>query len=270
MLFAINYSTQAAELLDAGAIQVDRYKVTEWPEMIAAASRQRPVYVHFPLMAGRGDIERTGWQKIADTLAVTGTPYVNMHLAPRASDFADMPLETTSPARTRELLHAMQRDINRLAARFGREKVILENANWDPNYEIPRPVIEPDSIARIVNDTGCLLLLDLAHARMAAAYLAQSVRDYISRLPLNRLAELHIAGTLYDASEARLVDHFPMTEDDWSLAEWALDCIRRGDWQRPWLVALEYGGTGPSFAWRSRADVIAADAPRLYDLVTRA
>lgn len=266
MKLAVNYSPQAAELLDAGKIAFDLYKCPDWPDMIETARAQRPVYVHFPLMAGRGNIEQVGWDTIGHLLADTGTLFVNTHLAPRAADFRLSP-DSTDPAGADELIRAMLADITPLARRFGRERVILENANWDPGYDIPRLVLDADTICRIVVDSGCGFLLDLAHARMAAAYLGLDAREYIAGLPVDRLRELHITGTRYDEDEARLVDHFPMTAPDWELAAWAFERIHRGEWRKPDIVALEYGGTGPAFAWRSEADVLAADVPRLRELV---
>lgn len=266
MQLAVNYSPQAAELLDAGRIRFDLYKCPDWPDMIETARAQRPVYVHFPLMAGRGNVEKVGWQKITDLLTTTGTPFVNTHLAPRASDFA-MALDSDDPARARELLAAMRLDIDRLARRFGRDRIILENANWDPGYDIPHLVLDPELITRAVVESGSGFLLDLAHARMAAVHLGFDPPEYVARLPVSRLRELHVAGTRFDEAEARLVDHFPMTAPDWALAEWVFERIHRGDWPQPRIVALEYGGVGPAFGWRSEADVLAADVPRLYDLV---
>lgn len=266
MKLAINYSPQAATLLGQSEIEFDLYKCTHWPEMIEEAQKQRPAYTHFPLLAGRDDIDTLGWLTIDHALEITGTPYINTHLAPRASDFS-VALDSTDQTEGERLYEAMIRDIVRLAERYGAEKVILENANWDPNYEVPQLVLNPDMITRVVEEIGCGLLLDLAHAHMSAAYLGVDTRDYISRLPVHRLRELHVTGTAYVEAEGRLVDHYPMTETDWSLAEWALGRIQTGDWALPWVVSLEYGGTGEHFAWRSRADVIARDLPRLHGLV---
>ncbi len=266
MKLAVNFSPQAAELLDQGQIEFDLYKCTQWPEMIAEAHKQRPAYAHFPLLAGRDDIDALGWETIDHTLQLTGTPYINTHLAPRASDFG-VALDSTHPAEGEQLFDAMTRDIIRMAERYGADKIILENANWDPNYEVPQLVLAADMITRVVEETGCGLLLDLAHAHMSATRLGLDTRTYISRLPVDRLRELHITGTAYVETEGRLVDHYPMTESDWSLAEWALTHIHRGDWASPWVVSLEYGGTGAHFAWRSRAEVIARDLPRLRGLV---
>jgi len=266
---AVNYSPQAAQLLDDGRIEFDLYKSTDWPDMVETARQQRPVYVHFPLLAGRANIGTVGWQRIVGFLDQTATRYVNTHLAPCAADFDGLTLDSRDSSYADLLADAMYRDIVLLVNRFGADRVILELACWDPDppWQIPRLVLEPELITRMVEQTGCGFLLDVAHARLNAMCLGMDEREYLSRLPVNRIRELHVTGVAYDAEKGRCRDHFAMSADDWRLAEWALAQIRRGQWARPWAVALEYGGTGPHFAYRSRADVLAADVPRLYDLV---
>jgi uncharacterized protein (UPF0276 family) len=267
MQIAVNYSPQAAALLTAGAVRFGLYKCPDWPDMVAQAQMQLPAYVHFPLMAGRNNFDAVGLPHIEALLAGSLTPFINTHLAPKASDFAGMPLTGCSPVQADVLMQAMREDVARLVALFGAERVILENANWDPNYEIPDAVLAPERITQIVDESGCGLLLDIAHAHMAAVHRGEDTRAYIERMPLHALRELHIAGTRYDEAEQRWVDHFPMTDADWSLTEWALAHIHAGDWSQPRIVALEYGGVGPGFGWRSEADVLARDVPRLWALV---
>lgn len=267
MKLAVNYSPEAAHLLDQHQIKIDVYKCPDWPDLIATAQEQRPAYVHFPMLAGRNDIEKTGWNKIDALLDQTITPYVNTHLAPRTSDFAGLALDSTDTADAKMLMTAMKRDIQPLIERFGRERVIAENAMWDTTWEIPRPVLEPEIITQMVHDTGVGFLLDLAHARVTALHLGIDVHDYVARLPLEHLRELHITGTRYERDHDRWSDHFPMTEPDWALAEWAMEQIHMGRWPEPWIVSLEYGGVGPAFEWRSKADVIIRDVPHLAALV---
>ncbi len=263
MYFALNYSPQAAALLAAGEIEVDLYKAADWPSMIADARAQRPVYVHFPLLAGRGLPDAARFAEIEAMWASTDTPHLNTHLAPHAGDMG-LALDTTSPADAARLFDAMLRDIWPLVARYGRQQVVLENAIWDPVYAIPRPVLEPEMISRAVYETGCGFLLDTAHAAASARYLGVDERAYISRLPVDHLRELHITGLRYQ--DGRWHDHYALTPDDWALTEWAFDSIRAGDWAAPWGVAFEYGGSGPHFSYRSDAAVIAEQSPRLYDL----
>lgn len=268
MRFALNFSPEAARLLEAGAIEVDVYKCPPWPDMLADARQQRPAYVHFPLMAGHADsIDKVGVENIEQIMRETGTQLVNIHLAPRATDY-DIPLETRDPFHAEMLAEAMLRDLKRLADHFGAEQVIAENVPWDPSpkYAIPYPVIEPEFVSRIVETSGCGFLLDIAHARIAALHLGMDAREYISRLPVKRIRELHVTGLEYDPENQLWRDHFPMTSADWDITEWAFQRIYSGEWGQPWAAALEYGGTGAQFAWRSKAEVIAQEAPRFYAL----
>ncbi len=266
MKLAINYSPQTADLLASKHVEFDLYKTTEWPEMIAAAEVQRPAYVHFPLMAGRHNIGEVGAARIKELLDTTATPYVNTHLAPHAKDF-DMVFTSTDEHYIEPLVESMMHDVRAMIDLFGRENVILENANYDPNYQVPTLVIQPEVISRVVAESGCGLLLDLAHARMSAVYLGIDMQEYISRLPVHTLRELHVAGTRYVAEQQRLVDHYPMTDADWSITEWALDNIHSGAWPEPKIVGLEYGGTGGFFGNNSDVNVLARDIPRLREWV---
>lgn len=263
MKFALNYSPQAAALLAAGAIEIDLYKVADWPAMITEAQAQRPVYVHFPLLAGRGLPDDARLAEIEAMWAATDTPHLNTHLAPHA-DQMGVKLETTSAADTICLIDAMLRDIWPLVERYGSSRVVLENAIWDPSYAIPRPVLEPAVIRRVVYETGCGFLLDIAHAVASARYLGIGERDYISALPVDRLRELHVNGVRF--LDGRWHDHYPLTRDDWALTEWVFANIRASVWPAPWGVAFEYGGSGAAFVHRSDPAVIAEQTPRLYAL----
>lgn len=264
MKFALNYSPQAAALLDKGRIQIDLYKCPDWPDLIAEAEKQRPVYVHFPLIAGRANTEKVGWSNIDHLLNTTDTFYINTHLAPNGNDLG-IPLDTRDPAHCEQLIEIMLRDIEPLVKRYGKEKIILENAIWDVEWGIARPLLEPGLIRTMVEETGCGFLMDTAHAIASARYFGVDERDYILRLPVHQLRELHITGLKYEDSGV-WVDHFAMTESDWAINEWAIEQIRAGKWAKPWVLAFEYGGIGPLFEYRSESRVIAEQVPRLYRL----
>lgn len=255
MKFALNYSPQAATLLDESRIQIDLYKCPDWPDLIAEAEKQRPVYVHFPLIAGRANIEKVGWSSIDRLLKTTDTPYINTHLAPNGHD----------PVHKEQLIEVMLRDIEPLVKRYGKDKIILENAIWDEKLAIARPLLEPELIRTVVEETGCGFLMDTAHAISSARYFGVDEREYISLLPVRQLRELHITGLKQDDSGV-WIDHFAMTETDWALNEWVIDQIRAGKWAKPWVLAFEYGGIGPLFDYRSESSVIAEQVPRLYKL----
>ncbi|MFN8373888.1 MAG: DUF692 family protein [Anaerolineae bacterium] len=262
MKFALNYSPEAAALLDEKLIHIDLYKCAAWDDMIATASQQLPVYVHFPLMTAYGvemDLER-----VEKLRTQTQTPYVNMHLSARASLF-DRSVDAVDDDFARRLHAAMLADIQQVSTRFGCENVILENVPWDPEYEIPLLVISPQFARTMIETSECGLLLDLVHARIAAIRLGVDVYEYLEQLPTDRLREVHVTGMIDDKGYLR--DHFPMTAEDWAIFEYAMARIRAGDWRTPDIVACEYGGIGPMFEWRSKRDVIAAEIPRMWDAV---
>ena len=117
--------------------------------------------------------------------------------------------------------------------------VLAENM---PRWTRCRPayVVDPAFISGVVQEAGCGLLLDLAHARVAARYQGEPVRDYLARLPLNRLVEIHVSGprplpASKGASGGRLFDaHEPVQEPDYALLAWVLERTR------PRAVTLEY------------------------------
>jgi uncharacterized protein (UPF0276 family) len=268
MRFAMQYSPQAIDLLQSGQITIDLFKCPDWDDLIATASAYRSVYVHFPLMAGRGT-ENIDWHKLERLLHQTGTRYINMHLAPFTGDFPGKTVDDDDPAWEDQLIERMLADIAIVKARYGAERVILENVPYDatPKYQIPRPVLKPQVITHVINESGCGLLLDTAHAHIAALYLGIDLLEYLKQLPGHLMREFHITGVRYDEVTKSWQDHFEMRSDDWCLAEFTFDKIKNGEWSVPDIVAFEYGGVGEKFEWRSRTEVIAHDAPRIYNLM---
>ncbi|HEY8416110.1 MAG TPA: DUF692 family multinuclear iron-containing protein, partial [Thermaerobacter sp.] len=134
-----------------------------------------------------------------------------------------------------------------------------------PRWRFPRAAVEPEVIGRVVAETGCGFLLDLAHARITAASLGLDPRRYVAALPVHRLCELHVTGLGHDGRRER--DHMPLREPDWDLLTWTLDQVEAGVFARPWVLACEYGGAGPAFDWRTDPAVMADQFPRLAALV---
>jgi uncharacterized protein (UPF0276 family) len=293
MEFAVNYSPQAAELLAQGKITFDRFKLPAWLDVIATAKALHPVYVHFPLRVGMGtgdalDTETRqlpDWGKFEAILKDTNTPFINVHIAPITSDYPDIPSDTSDPAHTERLLEAVVRDVEGVARRFGAERVIIENDYYAPGKYF-RATCTAEFVRRVIEATGCGLLLDIGHARLAARELGVDARDYLGAMPVQRIGEIHLAGiqvfdehwqeTLRQAGIAaetinqfagRWQDHLPMTEDDWAFYGWTIEQLRSGAWQKPRMFSLEYGGVGALWQAITDADVLARDIPRLRGML---
>lgn len=261
---AINYSPAAARLYREGAISVDRFKVPPWPELIREARRVAPVQVHLELALGDGSLAATDWAALARMLDETDTPYVNLHLGPKVSNGFRPGHDLNTTAGVQALLDHLAREIDGVCARFGAERVIVENVPDRVKSEVwARPIAMPDHITWLIERTGAGLLLDISHARLSARVLELDDRAYLSALPVHALRELHVTGLALH--QVYLIDHMPMNEAfaDWDVLDWALANVRDGAWARPWLLAFEYGGVAAPFEWRSDPAVIAAQVPAL-------
>ena len=266
MELSVNYSNEAAELLREGKIRFDRFKCPDWPDLMAAARQFLPIYVHFPLDAGSRS-GRAPHFAAADQMArETDTPFVNIHLVTLARDFPQHPTDSTDTRLVEAVADQMLADVNGAIAVVGRERLILENIPYfGVGTDFHRASVEPRVIRRVVEEAGCGFLLDISHARIAAHYMGIDPHDYISQLPTDRLRELHVTGVRMH--KTRLADHLELRDEDWMWFNLAMERIRAGKWSRPWTVALEYGGIGEPFKWRSEKSALAEMVPRLYDIV---
>lgn len=57
---------------------------------------------------------------------------------------------------------------------------------------------EAEFVHRFYAESGCGMLLDVAHARLSAFYAGISAREFVASLPLERIVELHVAGVEED------------------------------------------------------------------------
>ncbi|RME49633.1 MAG: DUF692 family protein [Chloroflexi bacterium] len=289
MQFAVNYSPQAAELVQAGRVQIDMFKCPPWPELVAEAQGYGPVYVHFSLVVGPGlgdAITRRGeapnWELVEHFLATTCTTHINLHISTNRRHYLDgSPDRELTPERVTEQLI---RDVEGVCRRFGRDRVVVENGYRSDEVRVLAATF-PEVITQVVEETGCGFLFDLSHARLATTYLGRDVFDYIAHLPLAHTREIHLTGIQHFGPEwvERMrafgvgedflrpligidMDHLPLSEEDWSFMQWAAEAIRHGAWGQPQLVALECGGVGPFWQASIVDGLLDEQLPRLYRL----
>ncbi len=260
MKFALNYSPQAAELVRQQKIDIDLYKCPPWDNLVPKAQAQKPAYIHFEFQAGWHRVEQAQLRAAEMWLARTGTRFVNTHIVPRVEDLSD-------PDDADALIALVLKDLMPLVDHFGADRVIAENIPFPETMRVmPRLSVDLAVITQIIESSDCGLLLDIGHARRTAEHLAIDPRNYINRLPVHRLREIHITGLGYNAEGLR-TDHMPMREDDWELFGWVLDQLGSDGWSAPDIIACEYGGIGSMFEWRSSIDVIAEQIPRMTAMV---
>jgi uncharacterized protein (UPF0276 family) len=57
---------------------------------------------------------------------------------------------------------------------------------------------ESEFVSRLLEASGCHLILDVPHAWLSARYSGRGARELIAGMPLERLIEIHVAGTAID------------------------------------------------------------------------
>jgi uncharacterized protein (UPF0276 family) len=129
------------------------------------------------------------------------------------------------------MVNRLVRQLNRLKSRLTLP-LILENLPICPIFNSTIEG-EPSVINRVLAETGCEMLLDLAHARVSAGSLGLPVEDYLLQLPLEKSRQVHISGVR--VIEGELQDsHETLTEEGYGLLDWVLKRIK------PEMVTLEY------------------------------
>lgn len=248
---AQNFSYPARELLASNQIHVDRWKCAWDDEWIADAAKTRPVYVHFPFNTHRAGLEDVDWGVVKDVMAATQTPYVNIHLVAFPEEF---PEENPDA----EVLDSFVRCLSGLAEIFGADKVIGENVVARANGKLSRvSAVRPELISEALERVGCGLLLDTAHLGITCKEQNWNPLEALDAMPLTRMKELHVTGSA--EKNGIIMDSMPMTFEDWNLPRKVINKVREGTVPAPWLCALEYGGIGEIFEWRSDPDVMVRD-----------
>jgi uncharacterized protein (UPF0276 family) len=82
---------------------------------------------------------------------------------------------------------------------------------------------ETDFLAEVLQQADCGLLLDVNNVFVNATNHGFDARDWLRRIPLERVVQLHIAG--HDAREPVLIDTHgePIRDEVWELLEFVLE-----------------------------------------------
>lgn len=100
--------------------------------------------------------------------------------------------------------------------------LLLENFNYHATnaYEY---ICEPELYTQLLDEIGCDMLLDLAHAQISAFNMGwPGDHEYLSAMPLNKVHEIHVTRSGWQ--HAQRVDlHQPLEPGDLDLLGWVLE-----------------------------------------------
>lgn len=238
MKLTTNLSEPLIELLAGRETPIDGIEVGPWinPQQIINHRESLPsfpFYFHGGEWVNRIGILPGSVAAINRYIKAAGSPWASMHIT--------FLLPGVRPLFVGNGWRIPRLDPDRSTRRFVRKVqalrrsvdvcVLLENPDPMPladNYEI-----QPDRITAILEATGCGLLLDTGHARLSSEALGIPAEEYILKLPLDRLRQIHVSGPRM--REGRLFDaHEPLQETDYRLLDFVLARTK------PDVVTLEY------------------------------
>jgi uncharacterized protein (UPF0276 family) len=249
MYIGCNWSESLKFLLEKDAVKVDYIKSGAWGtfnEDFAVMRSMRPILLH-----GLGYFEHTGMKNIEtvdfnfanNLLKKCNSPHYGIHLAIENSDMYDGMTDEDVYRRMCNIIQTFMKNLD--------VPLLLENVPDSPQDRVVfdhYPYIMPEQYNRIFNENCVSFLLDLTHAKITAEYHGWDVHDYIRKLPLDRISEIHVNGSGFDKDGFPADTHESMKEEDYKLLQWVL-CL-----SKPEIVTLEYSGK----EWEDQSTVISS------------
>ena len=231
-------SDMLLELMAVDGRNVDGFKLGRWfPLERLPACRQKfpdqPFLFHGGNMIAAFGENLGAEERLKEYLDSTNSPWISVHLMVWETGLMErlwrgehLPLPDPENAFSR-LLRRLELLVNLVQV-----PVLVENIEALPiaGYDF---WARPDFISRVIEQSGCSLLLDTGHLRVSADQLGMTVKAYMEQLPLEKVTEIHVSGPR--RRNGRLLDaHQPLQAVDYRLLKELLSGCR------PWAVTLEY------------------------------
>lgn len=209
---------------------------------------------------GTEQVQNIDWKRINAQINYCNSKFIGVHCGTYQADWVE-----------KEITYKMVKNRMNSFIKLWKEKInaglLIENVPYSQYYEMNNPKIikhsvSPELISELCLENDIGLILDIAHAKVAASGLSIPLKDYIKALPLDMVKEIHAVGTR--KTEVGLRDnHLEMDEEDYETLEFVLSLTK------PEIVTLEYGGFGEYFAWRSNREAIERQLDRINLLINK-
>ncbi len=239
MKIACNYYAETEQLVDEEKIYIDYYKfpslgyqmdimqdISIFEQFARNISAKKPILLH-GLYPTPHDLSSPTLQSdfnhevVRRMIKATKTPGLSFHAALNRLN-SDIPFTKTlstiisNAAYIKENYHHL-------------DFVSIENADsivWGD-------LIKPEIITRMINESGCSFLLDISHAYCASRWLNMNFPEYLRKLPLEKVYEIHINGWIEKGND--IMCHTKINQKGYeALKEVLQHC-------KPKIITVEYG-----------------------------
>lgn len=217
-----------SRILDAGdrvdVLEVVTEQFIQAEDELAALVDRFPVIPHgVGLSIGTaGPLDREYLRSVKRVSDITGAPYYSEHLAVTRAPGID--IGHLSPVWfTNEVLRAVIDNVHAVQDFLGKP-LVLENISY--LFDIPNATMtQAEFFHRLVDATGCGLLLDVANVNVNAQNHRFDPVEFLDSMPLHAVVQIHMAGGFW--SDGIYFDGHsePMDEATWQLLDVLLERV---------------------------------------------
>lgn len=189
------------------------------PEGLRAVSSLLPCIPHSLNLSIGSEVDDAYLEDVSRIVSLLDPPWHSDHLAYTKADGLEIGHLAPIPY-TLETLDTVERNVRKVQARIERPFAV-ENITM-PFYWPVDSIDEADFLSELVRRTGCHLLLDLENVRINASNHrgGRGAERFLDRLPLERVAQVHVAGGVHAEGLAHDSHNAPVPEETWSLLEY--------------------------------------------------
>lgn len=241
MKLACNYYAETEQLVRDGVIDIDYFKfpslgyqmgimeehrAAEFELFMERITSLKPVLLHGLYPAPHDLCSPTlsrefDFNTVNRLLDATKTPGISLHTGLSVPDSA-LPIKA--------LINTIVSNILFIKRHYAHLDFLrIENLDSLRYGEL----INPDIISEIINEAGCGFLLDVSHAYCASRQRGETFWDYIRRLPLYSVYEIHMNGWLEKNGD--IMCHVNIHDEGYEILERILGCCE------PKILTIEYG-----------------------------
>lgn len=240
MKYGCNYSKELIRLIEEENSCCDYIKIGAFGdtlEFLEEAKSYKPLLIHGFGWFERGGMTTTSimdFDLMNQTLIQYKSPHIGMHAIAYDNDVKLVD----------HLLKHMVGIFKEISEKL-LVPLIIENMDFSKAYEYETTVLEtvkPEFISELLETADLGMLLDTSHALVSSYQLGIDIYDYLERLPLERIKEIHITGSFYSNDEGYKDIHGIMNETDIDIAKFLASHPRIVNACNLEYITLEYGG----------------------------
>ncbi len=234
MKLCVNYLREVKELIEEGKIDfIDYIKLfsisgdlTPFDWCITKKNVMFHGFVgEFSNVANKDFLKGRDVELQRDYFKRGNTPYISIHIN----------RDRNEDENEEECAKTISENIKAIRKEFDM-RILLENVPASDKRPYNKFLSNPEFITRVVNENNCEYLFDIGHARAAAEVLEIPFDEYVSRLPMDKLVEMHLAGSMRLKDGRLTANHSMLHEEDYEFIEKAVKKYKTLE-----VLTLEYG-----------------------------